>query len=213
MASELGSSMQAMPHTLAEIHERLQQEVSNLHAKWRIFRQLYTVSQERIGILRKTTPGFFGLIQRVLLDDISLTISRLTDPLKSAGKENLSLALLVESASSTDDTHFRSRTQRALEDLQEHCAPFRAHRNRKIAHRDLPTALEYHPEPLPSVDGEKIDNALKMIAAFMNDFQNHYEQTSMAYEHVVISGDANDLVYFLEQAVEYGELKFKRLRG
>lgn len=206
-------SKQPMPNDMKDAYERLHQEVSGLHAKWKIFRQLYSASEERIALLRDTTPGFFGLIQLVLLDDISLSISRLTDPLKSTGKDNLSLQRLVERIEAETDADFLVKTQKSIEGIQEHCSAFRVHRNRRIAHRDLKTVFGYHPEPLPNIEGKKIDDALKMIAAFMNEIQGRYEDAETAYDQVIIQGDGDDLVFFLSQAVEYNELKFKNIRG
>lgn len=187
---------------LAKVYKSLQEEVARLHAKWIIFHQLYATSEDRVNFLNAKAPSFFIVVEYVLRDDIFLSMSRLTDPLKTSGKENLSLAQLVENLDDSD-LAFHESTSKAVEKIQEHCQPFREWRNRRIAHNDLPTSLEYHPEPLPGISRQMIEEALKMIRNLLNHIQRHFEDAETAYEHVSLQGDGDDLVFFLEQAEAY----------
>jgi hypothetical protein len=195
------------------VFQHLWQEVAQLHSTWKVFSQLYTVGEERVALLRRTAPKFFGIIQRVLLDSIILSISRLTDPDRSAGRDNLSLMRLVTHISAEHDADLYDRASQALEDLSNHCAPFRPHRNQRIAHIDLNTALHPNPAPLPAFDGQRIQIALEKIAELMNMIELHFDDATTAYDQVVIEGDGDRLILLLSQAVEYRKLKAKRLRG
>jgi hypothetical protein len=200
---------QAMSEKLTDIYKNLDQEVSSLHAKWKIYHQLYLTSEQRIKFFGEIAPSFFGIIQHVLRDDIFLSICRLTDPLKIAGKENLTLARLLENLNPVDDLLFYQSVEASLKSIESSCRPFREWRKRRIAHSDLATALEYHPDPLPGISQKAIEDALQMIAALLNQVLGHYEYAETVYSEVFLQRDANDVVLLLEQAVAHHRQKFE----
>ncbi len=71
---------QEMPTELAEVYDALKQDISLLHVKWEVFNQLYVTSEETVELLNESAPSFFRICQDMLIDDILLTTSRLTDP-------------------------------------------------------------------------------------------------------------------------------------
>ena len=78
--------------TLAEFYIELDNEVSWLHAKYTIFRQLYATSQGRIDLFSNMAPSFFRILYNVLIDDILLSLSRLTDPPETRGQRKQAIA-------------------------------------------------------------------------------------------------------------------------
>ncbi len=206
----MNTDKRPMPQGLANIYKNLDREVSSLHAKWKIFHQLYVTSEERVKFFSEIAPDFFGVIQHVLRDDIFLSISRLTDPLKSAGKENLTLVRLLENLNPIDDPQFYQNIEVSVKKIESYCQPFREWRKRRIAHSDLATVLEYHPDPLPGISGEMIEGALQRISALLNQILGHYESAETIYTEVILRGDANDVVFLLEQAVAHHKQKFEQ---
>jgi hypothetical protein len=196
-----------MPEGLAKIYEGIHQEASWLHAKWKIFRQLFGASEEQIDLLNRTAPGFFVIIEDVLLDEIVLSFGRLTDPLTTGQgprtRENLSLARLVESLKVTEPLEFCESIGASVSALHEHCKVFRDWRNRRIAHTDLPTALKYHPDPLPGISRKMIEDALQMISRLLNRVLGHFENVETGYDDVTIRGDGETIIFYLQQAEEY----------
>lgn len=189
-----------MPDDVREVYEGLSQELAWLYAKWNVFYQLFAVSLERIAFLTDIAPSFFGMLQRVYIDDIVLSLGRLTDPPRTAGRENLSLPRLLEVLSSSPDSTFRAHIQSSIEQIQVHCEPFRKQRNRRIAHKDLPTALNIHPEPLPAINRKMIEDALRMAANLLNSVLGHFENSQTAYASVILRDDGDAIVSLLEQA-------------
>jgi len=200
MTSKESDINQSIPEDLGALYGTLEREVQWLHAKWKIFYQLFVVSEERVKFLGNKAPGFFGIIQEVLRDDIFMALSRLTDPPRTGNKENLSLERFVEQLKESEESDFYRGVSKQLNRIQSHCKPFRDWRNRKIAHRDLPTALEYHPDPLPGINREMIEDALRMIAGLLNRVLKHFEDAETAYEPVFLRGDGNTIVHYLRQA-------------
>lgn len=190
---------QSIPESLQKLYEILKEEVLWLNSEWKIFCQLFAFSEERIKFLAEMAPNFFGIIQEVLRDEIFISLCRLTDPPMTGNKENLSLARLVEQIGEFDKSEFHSNT---LEEIKSHCEPFRDWRNRKIAHKDLPTTLEYHPDPLPGISKKMIDEALRMICDLLNNISEKLWDFETDYEHIFMEDNGETIIHYLEHAKE-----------
>ena len=73
-----------------QLYRRIRTEIVRLNRDWNTFHELFAHSEERMTLLNNIAPGFFRITQDLLIESVFLVISRLTDPIKSAGKENLS---------------------------------------------------------------------------------------------------------------------------
>ncbi len=196
-----------------EIFDKLDQEIIWLHAKYRIFFQLFAHSEERIRFLSEKAPGFFRVTQDVLLHDIILSLSRLTDPPITRGKENLSIRTLNKFAKRLDDCTFYSDISSRVEDIVALCKPFRTWRNKRIAHTDLPTVLKYNPDPLPGISRKMIENVLRRLRELFNYIIGHFEDSETAYEHVIYQGDGDTIVFLLERADELKRQEMEHWRS
>ena len=87
------------------ILDALKTEVTDLHVRWLIYRQLYAASDEAIDLLNRSGSNVFYLLQFMLLDDVALRLAKLTDPAFQGRFENLSLGRLA-AALETADTEF-----------------------------------------------------------------------------------------------------------
>jgi AbiU2 len=83
-----------MGEALGDLCFLLWKELTWLHIKWEEFRTLYGTSEKEIALLNAVAPNFFGRLQEVLWQDLMLHISRLTDPPRSVGRDNLSIRRL-----------------------------------------------------------------------------------------------------------------------
>ena len=191
------------PESLQDIFEYLWQETVSLHIHWELYLDLYG-DRKKVDVLNATVPSVFQLIEENLRANLTVSFGRLTDPSKTGKKDNLSLTQLVESlAAHCDDRFVRSAEQR-LADIKSQCKPITAHRNRRVAHNDLATAINYNENPLPGIGQSRITEALKMIAALMNSVQMYFQNGETGYEHAIQRGTGKDLIFLLEQALEYG---------
>src|SRR5258707_14167680 len=102
----MSSLQRTMPPDLKLIFESLQEDVIWVHAKWKVFRQLFGTSEKRIAILNDFAPDFFQIVHDGLIYDILLTMSRLTDPAESFQKENLTLDRLLLMLNRNEDEDF-----------------------------------------------------------------------------------------------------------
>lgn len=90
------AKLAAMPAPLGELHHTLYNELAWLHLKWQDFRALFANSEQTVELLNQTAPIFFHHLQRALWEDVLRHLCRLTDPPKSAGRDNLTLLRLPD---------------------------------------------------------------------------------------------------------------------
>jgi hypothetical protein len=195
------------PPEVRDVFDALRNEVTFLHGNWDAFQQLFG-KPESVAVLNGTAPGAFLLIRYAFRHGLVMAFSRITDP-KTTGsgkkaKENLTLKQLLHVVSQhCSDKVFLDRIAAKEKAIDVHCQPIRNLRNRSIGHLDLQTALKYHPDPLPDINSERVDEGLRLLADFMNEILGHYEG---AYADFVphITGPARNIVHGLRE--------FKRLQ-
>jgi hypothetical protein len=166
------------PPEVGSVFEALRNEVTFLHGIWDAYEQLFG-TPESVATLKDTAPGAFSFIAYVFRHDLVMTVSRITDPKATGKKENLTLGRLLHVVTEhSDNSDLITRLESELTAIDAICEPFRVRRNRSIGHLDLQTALNTHPDPLPAIERDRIVEALRMIAEFMNEVLGYY---TMAY--------------------------------
>ncbi|UJB19227.1 MULTISPECIES: hypothetical protein [Lysobacter] len=179
-------------------------EVTWLHGRWAIYRQLYGTTPERVDILNRAAGTFAFMLQDVLLDDVQLGLSKLGDPPTSLGtKKNLTLSRLCNEVVATGN--LTTELPPLLAAYNKACAQAKKRRNRRIAHFDLNTMLR----PKASLSGpsrQEIEVALNALRAFMNCIAVHLTGTQTAYELVALGNDGDSLIATLKRGLRYQEL-------
>lgn len=204
---------QEMPTELAEVYDALKQDVSLLHVKWEVFNQLYATSERTVELLNESAPSFFRICQDMLIDDILLTISRLTDPHQTFNRDNLSMERLVAYVDEFKYADLRDEIEQLLIEAKSKCSFAREFRNRRIAHTDLSTRLQAETNPIPAFTKQQIKEALSVLRALMNKIGTYFEDTDVLYEQVLMPGDGNSLIARLRDARVYRRQKRQNLEG
>lgn len=194
---------QKMPEELKDTYNELFQQVTWLHSKWELFCQLYASSKENVDLLNRSAPTFFATLQHILIDDALLTVSRLTDPQRTSGRDNLSLERLVNLIDEAAYPELRANINHLLDDAKQRCGFARELRNRRIAHNDLATKTRVEDNPLPPVTKQKVDEALHSIRTVMNEVAQHFEGTTVMYELAIVRDDGATLLRCLQDARTY----------
>lgn len=188
-----------MGEDLGAIYGALCSHMSWLHMRWIMYRQLFAESQERLDVLNECAAAFFGMLRRTLYEDILLELARLTDPVRSRGKDNLTLLRLPDLI---PDAALASETRTLVDDALRAADFARTWRHRRLAHRDLALALDTPGEPLPAASREEVEQALVSCRAVLNKLELAYWNSTTLYEHGIIGpGDADALVYHLERGL------------
>ena len=200
-----------MPPPLARAFERLSDDVIWLHSRWILYRQLFGANPQRIELLNRVAPYFFSQLERILSDDVVLGICRLFDPATTVQQDNLVLAVLpnlidqAAYASLHDDLAMRRNR------LETQLPPFRANRNKRIAHRDYKTALDPRAPMLPGLSRVMFEEVLAEISGYLNGIQGFFDQSETAYDVFISPSDSDALIFALKQSVECARLEEARL--
>lgn len=202
MASTSRSTDEKLPPEMRNLFSQLWQQVASLHFSWGALTQLFNGDPQRIHVLRETAPNFFALVRHALQDSVVLAISRLTDPAIQGRFQNASLAALVDTVRPLAVAEFHSSLARELDALVTAAEPVRARRNRVVAHLDSATILSSDPEPLPGVSRDQFERVLSEIRSLMNRVEAHFADATTAFDRPISHGDADHLVFYLEQALK-----------
>ncbi len=203
--TEFGTCRQ-LPQDVQPIFRDLCQDVASLHAKWRLYLDLYS-DQVAIGLLNHTAMYSFQLIEESLRADLTMSISRLADPAQSCGRTNLSLRTLVEKLRDLPGIEERRK------EFDEIYAPLKKHRHRRVAHNDLQAALKPHANPLPNINKTQIDDIVAAAGRLLNHVYRAHVDGELSFQPLTISG-AKALLRALKQAKRMDdEEPGRRLRG
>src|SRR5262245_42773346 len=115
-SEEYGKKLIAvMGQGLGDLFHKLDDHVVWAWLKWKQFEGLFG-SPESVALLNEAAPAFFSLLQRTLLQDLVLHVSRLTDRPRVAGKETLSLERLRDAF---PDPTLRQKVNALLDELKK----------------------------------------------------------------------------------------------
>jgi hypothetical protein len=194
------------PEAIRHLFADLWQDVAWLHRKWQTYSDLFG-APEKFGVLNDTGRAFFQTVEEALRMDMIMSFGRLLDPPKSMGKDNLSIGHLIKELRNHCDASLQESLQQRLDELKEHCKPITKWRNRRVAHNDLATAMEYHPERLPHIGPSYVDQALAGLSDLMNSVQRQFQDGESCFQPHITHGGAKDVIFYLEQALEYVRLQ------
>ena len=200
----------SLPVEIGEIFAKLQSDIVWLHGRWIIFNQLYGESAERVQLLNDSAATYFRITQDVLLDDILISIGRITDKPIMGSNENLSLGQLINRLDKDKYPDIISLLEGKLENIQLLSKDIRQIRNKKLAHKDINIALA-KVELLPRVTIKSISTTLEAIRDFMNECEGYFCDSEMAYEAFSMSADGKVLVTKLKKAIAYDQLEKEKL--
>ncbi len=198
--------MTNIPGDIGEVFEELKSEITWLHGRWIIYRQLFGCSDTRVALLNECASAFFYVIQDVLLNEVMLALSKLTDSARSRSFANLSLEQLQERIEARGESRLAAEIRVILNDLHSKCGVFRTRRNKRLAHLDLTTAMQSASNPLPGISRQMVEEALQLVREYMNAIEAHYDQSETGYEHFIMSSDGDALVALLKYGLRYDEL-------
>jgi hypothetical protein len=199
-----------MGQELGDLYSALWQEIAWIHSKWDEYVVLYGTKPERIDLLNRAAPAFFRLIQDVLWEDIVLHIARLTDSPKSLGKPNLSinrLAPLITDASLCAKVELLVATCVSASEFAKDW------RNKHLAHRDLARAIAEVADPLMPASRAHVVKVLTSLTDLLNSLSLHYFDSTTFFEGTGSLGDAESLLYILDDGLKVADERRQRVES
>ena len=150
------------PAKLDELLDALGSEWAEGVARLNEFEQLFG-NTVRVDLLNRVGGAFFADVQRILWDDVLLRVTRLTDPRKTSGKDNLTIQRLPELFECGEV--LRATVQEQVDVAVHAAGSARKHRNQRISHKDMAYAIAGSESPSTSL-GE-IRRALDTVHAVL----------------------------------------------
>ena len=195
-----------MPEPLKSHWEALDEETIWLHGRWKIYRQLFGTSPERVELLNESAGAFFYIIQLVLIDNVQLTLSKLADRPTIAGRQNLTLESLLNDISQLGDAILSKELAGKLVNYRQSCEKVIHRRNKQLAHYDLATLMAAKSTPIPGPSRQEIEDALLTLRAFMNALQRNFTDAETAYSEFILTTDGDLMLSILKQGLRYQKL-------
>lgn len=177
----------------------VEREFTQLHYRWLIFCQLFDSGQDKVDLLNKSGSNVFQLLQKLIIDDVMMSLCRLSDPPKSMGYENASLKNLVEKLEQKLPVESQNVITAKFAELQKHLAQIAILRNKALSHTDLNHAL--NTESLPRPTYNELEGAIGAITNILNEITGRvFDYTSNYIPHLPFGCDGNKLLSVLAKA-------------
>ena len=120
--------------------------------------------------------------------------SRLTDSAKTKNHENLTFDQLHSRVEACGDRSLAVLIQPSLVHLRDKCKAIRLHRNKRLAHLDLQTALGVSRKRPPRVSRKTINEALWTASEYLHTIETHYCNSATHHEPLMVDRGADGLV-------------------
>jgi AbiU2 len=188
-------------NTFEALYGSIDRSIGQIFSRWMIYNQLFGSGQESVDLLNKNGSYVFHLLQRLLLDDTILSLSRLADPPKTGKHENASIRSLVSLARVKLTALAASDVDALLASFESHVSNVKVHRDKAIAHADLDHATGL--ATLPEVSYSEIEGAMRDLEAMMLRLGSITIRRVGGYSPVIAFGtDGNKLLDSLRRCVQ-----------
>ena len=188
-----------MPDDLREIYFAVRAEVAELNARWIVFKQLFATGQSRIGLFNSAAPAFFSMVHDSMRDGIFLSIVRLTDKARVAGKDKLSLSQLLAQTQKVVESNATEPLKVLLGSIEKELDAMKTWRNKSGAHNDLRTVVQPQVHPLPKIMFDSVGIVLRLLSDFLNNIGQHFGYSHTDFANVIMMGDGDAIVRCLER--------------
>ena len=192
-----------MNDNFSDLLKRLTDEVTEIHYRWDMYKEVFFGGADQTQLLNQVASNFFYYTQHLMLDHLSLSLSKLTDPNRQGKNENLSLEQIHVFASENGDFEFSSIITSKFNELKEACLKFRNLRNKRIAHNDFNEAMGLSNEPIEGISYNDCEHALQVLREYMDLVELKYTNSQTGY--TCIQGPRNSggqaLIDFLRKNV------------
>ncbi len=192
-----------MNQSQEEIFNHIAQEIVDirLHIKY-----LYGIFIDRPEgrkreVLNEASPIFFNLAFELFYNHVLMSLSKLVDPPKQGGNENLSIKNLIEklkplpSSISSDVDAMMSQIEQALGNA------IKQYRNKRIAHNDLVAKLQAG--QLPRVTEQDLYLSIEGFEKLMNIISKHYLKFEREYDsNVSCNNTPSVLIEIIRRGLE-----------
>jgi len=189
---KLGYQNHFGPKLGAMLYE-IEKESLQLMRTWIVYQNLFDTNQERHDVMYAASGGFFyHILQESMLASTIMRAGRLTDPVQTAGQDNLTIQQLPLLA----DERYKPELERLVAVALRANKPLKKWRHKKFAHNDLQEKLMPGTN-LPEIRPSDVQNAIDAIMSPL-DFLNLEVRGAHRAKRIIKSGPTElDVLYLL----------------
>jgi hypothetical protein len=199
-----------MGHELGTTFFAMYKELVLTSKKWEEYNDLFLTKSSRMELINRSAPLFFSIFEDSIINDILLSISRLTDPPITAGFKNASLkralSLIKEETTKQDLT-------KELNFLDQKVSTIRELRNKNISHIDFDNLFNQGPKPVIEVTKKDIEESIKMAQIIFNSIEYHFCKSKTVFESFPSMGGSYELLRLIDLGLELEGLNEQKLRN
>jgi hypothetical protein len=130
-------------------------------------------TSENVHLLNETAPAFFARHQGLLIDDIALSLSRMTDKKQSGSRknpqENLTLARLLDLPDA--QCQLRTELKKKWAKIRDTAKQLRTYRHKRLAHSDLAHHISPSSKLGEDISIGSMEKLLDQISDFLSTFE------------------------------------------
>jgi hypothetical protein len=192
-----------IPTELREVYGRLAGAVIDTLG---CYSELVTLfgSQETVTLLNATAPTFFLRHQQLLIDNMILSLSRLTDTTSSGPRknpqENLTLAQLIDLREPEYD-QLRADLKKKWTTIAAAAKPIRLYRHKLLAHASLVHYLSPSTKLGEKITMTSMKDLIDEILDYLSTFDCFFTGVDTPLSYPPSYGEAEDLIPYLRSAV------------
>lgn len=165
------------------------------------YKKLFLQNDKRLSLLNKTAKGFFRDIQRMFWDEMIIGVARLMDPYEQGKNKNLSLQTLIALAKE-NNWEFESEISELVLKARKLSEPVIMHRMKRVAHRDLPTAMKK--VSIDTFGITELEDSLAFAGQALNVIYSNLTNSTWSW-NLVPEHDVDALIYYLKLGMVYRE--------
>lgn len=192
----MGSESQSEDNKdLRKIIDVLTGEYANLRWIWQEFLELYARDGARIERMNDVAPGFFGLVQSLMIEAMVIRLCRITDGAGTGKRTNLPLRCILSALPPEMSQHEDDLKGMILnaETLVDRVRPWR---NKRLAHLDYDHAMSENHQKF-SIGYTEIRKSIEAIHAVLDRTSVIAWDTAISPEFFPAPGTASSLISVL----------------
>lgn len=179
-------------------------ELTRLFFWWKVAKELFWKSLWRSAFLADISQNTFRVFEDVLVDNILITFAKLSDPIGTPGKENLSLERICVMVK-RKDKQLSKELRSSLLLIRKYCDFAIQHRHKRLAHFDYRTQMNL--DTLPNFPVNDFGEAMAEIKRFIILAARSVENFRLEFEPETWDNVTDEFVKYLKQGMRYRELQ------
>lgn len=178
-----------------QIEETLHREFSLIKLYWKVYKNVYSVDEEQIELLNSFDPNFFGIVQRIYLDQIILMILKLNEKSHKVKNANMTLKQYYSKAKDKKDK-IDKETSEYIESLfkkiSKRTTKMVIRRNKIIAHLDYKYSISISKRNEASYTINQIEETLENMEDILNLLNSKLGLDKRDYNMWMVANDRTD---------------------